>query len=96
MSRMMTARYSEGYRRSILTNTLQIDDKMVQDQEDGFRPMSRRQNWHAEERRLNKRKKRHNWSTSGGFTAPIMVPATPDSELATELRVCSRAKVQNC
>ena len=86
MSRMMTAGYDEGYRRSILTNTFRIYDKMVKDQEDGVRPMSIPQNWHAEERRLNKRKKRHNWSTSGGFTAPIMVPATPDSELATELR----------
>ena len=34
-----------------------------------------------ETRRVNKRKKRNNWSTGGGCIAPIMIPATPDSEL---------------
>ena len=34
----------------------------------------------------NKKKKRHNWATRGGYTAPIMVPATPGSELYNILK----------
>ena len=86
MARMMAAGYSQDYRKSILTNTLRIHDKMVREQEEGTRPINRPHDWHAEERRLSKRKKKQNWSTRGGYTAPIMVPATPDSELASELR----------
>ena len=86
MTRMMAAGYSQDYRKSILTNTLRIHDKMVREQEEGTRPINRPHDWHAEERRLSKRKKKQNWSTRGGYTAPIMVPATPDSELASELR----------
>ena len=39
-----------------------------------------------EERREIKRRKRHNWSTGGGCIAPIIVPATPNSELVKMLR----------
>ena len=39
-----------------------------------------------EVRREGKRRKRHNWSTGGGCIAPIMVPATPNSELLKILR----------
>ena len=86
MARMMAAGYSQEYRGSILNNTFRIYDKMQQEQTAGLRPMNRPQDWNAEERRLNKKRKRNNWSTRGGYTAPIIVPATPDSELATELR----------
>jgi hypothetical protein len=33
-----------------------------------------------------KEKKKYNWSTRGGHTAPIFVPPTPNSELAKSLR----------
>ena len=65
---------------------MRIHDKMVKNQEDGVRPVNRPFDWDTEERRLNKVKKRHSWSTRGGYTAPIIIPATPDSELATMLR----------
>ena len=36
--------------------------------------------------RIDKVKKKYSWSTKGGYTAPIIVPATPDSELLHLLR----------
>ena len=41
MTRMMAAGYSQDYRKSILTNTLRIHDKMVREQEEGTRPINR-------------------------------------------------------
>ena len=35
---------------------------------------------------IEKKQKKKNWSTKGGYIAPIIVPATPNSELANELR----------
>ena len=38
------------------------------------------------ERKKSKMAKKHNWSTKGGYIAPIMVPSTPNGELASVLR----------
>ena len=86
MSRMMAAGYDEKYRGSVLTNALRIFDKMKKDQEDGIRPINRPQDWDVEARRIDKKKKKYNWSTRGGYTAPIIVPATPNGELAGMFR----------
>ena len=34
----------------------------------------------------DKKKKKHSWSTEGGYVAPIFVPPTPNSELASILK----------
>ena len=54
---------------------------MKADEKTGIRPLYRPRNWNEEERNINKKKKRHNWSTKGGYVAPIMVPSTPGGEL---------------
>ena len=36
--------------------------------------------------RREKEKKKHDWSTRGGYIAPIFVPPTPNSELANSLK----------
>ena len=59
---------------------------MKKDDEDGVRPIHRPRDWNAEERRIEKRKKRYNWSTRGGFIAPIIVPSTPNGELLQMLK----------
>ena len=82
MQRMKTAGYNEGCRKSVLGHALRIFDRMKQEDQDGIRPLYRPPDWQAEERRIDKRSKKHSWSTKGGFTAPIFVPATPNSELA--------------
>ena len=74
------------YRRNTLQHALTLYDRMRKDDEDKVRPLNRPREWKAEERRTEKRKKRQNWSNKGGCIAPIMVPATPGSELAKMLR----------
>ena len=86
MRRMMVGGYKEGYRRNVLCHALRIYDKMVRENETGDRPMYRPRDWQREERIIDKKKKKHDWSTKGGHIAPIIVPATPNSELANALR----------
>ena len=59
---------------------------MRKEDDDDTKPLKRPRSWKVEERRTEKRKKRHNWSNKGGCIAPIMIPATPGSELAKRLR----------
>ena len=50
------------------------------------------------ERRKEKQQKKKNWATKGGFIAPIVVPATPNSELKNGLQEtadkCSDGKIR--
>ena len=86
MARMMTAGYSEGYRRQILKHALGIYRKMKEEDSSGIRPLYRPKDWHLDERRQQKKRKKHNWSAKGGYIAPIFVPPTPNGELAKQLR----------
>jgi hypothetical protein len=81
MGRMLVAGYDEGYRRSCLGHALRIYDSMVLDDIEGKRPIHRPRDWNREERRIDKKNKKYTWSTKGGYIAPILVPATPNSEL---------------
>ena len=81
MGRMLIAGYDESYRRSCLAHALRIYDSMVLDDVEGRRPIHRPKDWDREERIINKKSKKYSWSTKGGYTAPILIPATPKSEL---------------
>ena len=82
MSRLMKAGYDENFRKMILSWALSIYDKMQKDDLEGVRPRE----WQLEERRKNKIRKKHNWSTKGGHIAPIFVQPTPNGELARMLK----------
>ena len=86
MSRMMTDGYDEMFRKRILERALGIYDKMRRDDLAGVRPLHRPRWWEAEMRMKEKKKKKHSWSTKGGFVAPIFVPSTPNGELARLLK----------
>ena len=86
MSRLMKAGYDENFRKMILSRALSIYDKMQKDDLEGVRPLHRPREWQLEERRKNKIRKKHNWSTKGGHIAPIFVPPTPNRELARMLK----------
>ena len=86
MERMKTAGYDEKYRRSTLAHAYRIYDKMKKEDQEGIRPLHRPKDWDMEDRRIQKRKKKRSWATSGGQTAPIIIPATPNSELLYLLR----------
>ena len=86
MFRMKEARYTEEFRRTSLLNALRIFDDMKKKDEEGVRPLYRQRTWQAEERRKNKKRKKHGWSSKGGYNAAIMVPSTPNGELASILK----------
>ena len=86
MLRMLRSGYPEKYRVDTLTRALRIYDKMVQQDLSGERPLYRPKNWNQAARQKEKKKKKYDWSTNGGYIAPIFVPPTPNSELANSLK----------
>ena len=86
MARMMAAGYKQTYRKNILQKSVAIYDRMIKDDEEGIIPINRPKSWRPEERHREKQRKKHTWSTKGGYIAPIMVPPTPNSELLNMMR----------
>ena len=86
MKQMQTAGYDQKYKKNTLVNALRIFDKMVLEDSQGVRPLHRPKKWQEKERSDSKRKKKNSWSTKGGCIAPIFVPATPNGELAKEMK----------
>ena len=86
MKRMKQAGYNEKYRKNVLMSALAVYDKKVKDDNDGVMPMNRPTGYKKEERRKQKKQKKKDWGTKGGYIAPIIVPSTPNSELAKRMR----------
>ena len=78
--------YNERYRKSVLENALRVYDFKVKEDLEGVKPLNGPSGYRKKERRKEKKKKKQNWATSGGHTAPIIIPATPGGELARRLR----------
>ena len=66
MLRMMQHGFPEKYRVDTLTRALRIYDNMVKEDNDGTRPLYRPKEWNVVARRVEKQKKKYNWSTKGG------------------------------
>ena len=98
MERMMGAGYSEDYRKRVLSHALAIYDEKVRMSDAGEKPMNRPTGYKKAERRREKRIKKRNWSTKGGYIAPIIIPTAPNSGLAKVLRgiaeECAEANIK--
>ena len=86
MIRMKQAGYSESYRKNVLLSALAVYDKKVNDDNSGVMPMNRPTGYMKIERRKQKKQKKKEWGTKGGYCALIIVPSTPNSELAKKMR----------
>ena len=86
MSRMKQAGYHEDYRKHVLLNALAVYDKKVRDELDGVCPINRPAGYEKIKRKKEKVWRKKNWSTKGGYIAPIIVPATPNGELARMIK----------
>ena len=86
MARMKAAGYNEDYRKHCLQHALKIYDAKLRDNDNGVSPLNRLPGFRKVERRKEKQQKRKGWSQKGGYTAPIIIPATPDGILAKKLR----------
>ena len=82
MERMAAAGYNEDYRKHVLLNSFAVYDSKVKRHIDGECPLNRPSGYRKKERRKEKQKKKRDWGTKGGFIAPIIIPATPNGELA--------------
>ena len=65
----------------VLKNALARYDKRLEDDKNGVSPMNRPTGYNLIERKKQKKNKKKNWYAKGGYTAPLFVPATPNSEL---------------
>ena len=74
MGRMLTAGYTEGYRKNVLMHAFKILDRKEKEVQDGVRPMFRKKEWEADRRRINKRRKKHSWSTQGDTLPQLWFP----------------------
>ena len=91
MSRMKAAGYSENYRKNVLKSAFAIHDSKIRKANAGEVPLNRPAGYRKLERRKEKKEKKKNWSSKGGYLAPIIVQSTPGGELARRLRkVCER------
>jgi hypothetical protein len=86
MARMKVSGYPEKYRVDTLVRAFRIYDKMLEDDHQGQRPLYRPKEWNIIARKKEKERKKYDWSNKGGHIAPIFVPPTPNSELASLLR----------
>ena len=80
--------------RFSLSNSIKIFDRKLKDDSEGITPLNRPRGFRKIERRKEKRSKKQSWGTRGGYVAPIIVPATPNGELAKRMRaVCDAEAV---
>ena len=94
MARMKAAGYDENFRKHVLLNALAVNDGKVRKAEAGEVPLNRPAGYRKIQRRKEKKAKKKNWGNKGGYLAPIIVPSTPNGELARWLRkICERNKV---
>ena len=94
MLRMMRSGYPEKYRLDTLNRALRIYDHMVEQDSNGTRPLYRQKDWNRVDKLKKKTRKKHEWSTRGGFIAPIFVAPTLNSELANSLRAIAGSEAE--
>ena len=94
MLRMMQHGFPEKYRVDTLTRALRIYDHMISENNDGTRPLYRPKDWNVVARRLEKQKKKYNWSTKGGHIAPIFVPPPQTVSLPKHWRLLLTVKLR--
>ena len=69
-----------------------MHDSKIQKDVDGECPLNRPSGYRKVERKKEKLHKKKNWSIKGGYIAPIIVPATPNGELARMLKTVAESE----
>ena len=80
MERMKKAGYRETYRRNVIMTALDVYDSKQKKDLAGETPLNRPSGYKKVERRREKKKKKKDWAGKE-YIAPIIIPATPNSEL---------------
>ena len=72
---------------SVLKNTLRKYDDKLANADNGNMPLNRPSGFNKIERRKQKNIKKRSWGSKGNCLAPIILPATPNSELLRRMKV---------
>ena len=80
--RMYHAGYTELFRYEVVRQATARFEGMLEKDREGHHPLYRDRDWQKNERREQKKKKKTNWLTKGGFDTVILVKPTPGGELA--------------
>ena len=91
-NRMRASGYDEKYRFEIIKSGVEGFDKMVEEENNGGRPINQRRTWNKDQRQKKKELQKKNWFAKGGYDVPLFVPHTPGGELAKRMR---SAEAQN-
>ena len=84
MMKLQYSGYGQEFRHDVAKSAISAFNKIVEEEEDGIRPMFRPRGFEATERKEAKARKKKEWYSKGGFESVIFVPATPQSELKKE------------
>ena len=85
MLQLKNSGYNAKFRKEVLDSSLKAFQKMVQDDQDGIKPLYRSRDWNSEERKMLKSKKKLNWWNSQRseiqYTSVLYVTPTPGGVL---------------
>ena len=81
MLRMQYSGYDKNFRCQVVESALNAYETIKSDDDIGLRPMYRPKNWNRLSRAKEKKVKKRNWYSKGGFKSVIFVPCTPASDL---------------
>ena len=79
--KMQYSGYNQAIRHDVTKSAFHAFQTMMENEENGIRPINRPKNWCRAERTELKEKKRKNWYKQGGFDSVLFVPATPTGKL---------------
>ena len=82
--------YKQAIRHDVTKSAFHAYLTMMENENNGVRPINRPKGWNREERMENKEKKKKDWYRQGGFDSVLFVPTTPTGKLKrmyeTEIR----------
>ena len=84
--RMKLSGYNEDYRYQVIKSGVEGFDKMLEEEQNGGRPINRPKSWEEDKRQKKKELQKRTWYRKGGFDVPIFVPHTPRGVLAKAMR----------
>ena len=79
--KMQYSGYEQAFRYDVAKSAINAYQTMMENEENGVRPIHRPKNWQRAERAEEKERKKRDWYKQGGFDSVLFVPSTPKGKL---------------
>jgi hypothetical protein len=79
--KMQFSGYEQRFRYEVTKSAINAYQTMMENEEQGIRPIQRPKDWNKKERMERKEQKKRNWYKEGGFDSVLFVPTTPNGKL---------------